>query len=102
MHDDVVPDFDPWDRNHKYIWDCLSYKLTNEDFEAIERILEERREDHEAVDKTKKMFIPFGEHMMQPRDVTEVVVDQAHRYIDWSAGQDIWMILSKYAKFYSN
>lgn len=102
MDDDkVIPDVDFNDPNHKFIWDVYGYKLTDADFEAIEKIILERKEDHAAIDKTERMLIPFGKKMYQPRDVPDFMRQQAHDYVNWSAGCDIFMILSKYVDIYS-
>lgn len=101
--DKVRPSFNHDDRSHQYIWDFLAYMITDEDFEEIQKILIEREDTHIAIDKTQVMFTPFDEEagMMQPRKVPEEVKQKGHRYADWSAAMDIWMILSKYADFYS-
>ena len=102
----IKPDWNPNDRNHKYIWDILGFKVTEEDFQAIEDILTRRKVDHERIDGSVVMWTPFDEvdeyvSMWQPRSVPDHVREGAHRYVNWSCAVDIWMILSKYASFYS-
>jgi len=99
----VKPDYNHSDRNHKFIWDALAHEVTEEDFEVIQLVLTKREDDHEAIDQTKVIFNEFDKEakMMQPRPVPEWQKEQAHRYVDWSCAMDIWLILSKYADFYS-
>jgi len=100
----VIPDYNPKDRNHKFIWDMLAHEMTKEDFEAIQSVLTEREKDHEAINKTTVTFREFGYKetpMMQPCPVREEQKEQAHTYVDWSSAMDIWLILSKYADLYS-
>ncbi len=104
MRSEVIPETDFDNRNHKYIWDSLAHKLTDDDFTAIQLALIEREDEHEQIDKCNRMFIPFGggrTGMYQPRPLPEYVKREAHRYIDWECAETIWMILSKYADFYS-
>lgn len=102
MDDDkVIPRVNFDDANHKFIWDCYAYKITDADFEEIERILAERQEDHLAIDETKCMLIPFGNDMYQPRPLPSHMKEQAHKYVDWSAACDILLIVSKYVDIYS-
>ena len=99
----VKPDYNHDDKNHWFIWHVLAHEMTKEDFEAIQLILIEREDDHEAIDKTQVIFHEFDKEakMMQPRPVPEFYKEQAHRYVDWSCAMDIWLILSKYADLYS-
>lgn len=99
----VLPEYNTDDRNHQFIWNVLAYKMTKEDFEAIQLVLIEREDDHKAIDETQVVFHEFDKEakMMQPRPVPEWQKEQAHRYVDWSTAMDIWMILSKYADLYS-
>lgn len=101
MYEGIKPAFDPTDQCHQFIWNVLAYELTEDDFEAIGSLLIERKKDHKKIDKSTVMFQKFDEGMYQPRPVPESVTEGAHRYVDWSCAEDIWMILSKYAKFYS-
>ena len=104
MNDKVIPDHNHYNMSHRYIWDVLGHRLTEADFEAIEKALIDRKEDHRAIEATERMFIPFGDEssgMRQPRFVPDFMKDEAHKYVDWSCACDIWMILSKYADIYS-
>lgn len=97
----IIPDYDHDDRNHSFIWDCLAHELNKEDFEAIQLALIEREDSHSKVDETKVQFVKFDDKMMQPRDVPDEWKEHAHHYIDWDCAMKIWLILSKYADFYS-
>jgi len=104
MNDKVIPDHDHYNMSHRYIWDVLGHVLTEADFEAIEKVLIDRKEDHRAIEATERMLVPFGDEsskMRQPRFMPDFMKDEAHKYVDWSSACDIWMILSKYAQFYS-
>ena len=99
----VIPDYNHYDHNHWYIWHCLAHDLTKDDFEAIQMALIEREDEHEAIDKSKRMFVEFDKEnkMMQPRAIPEFMKEEAHRYVDWDCAFKIWMILTKYADIYS-
>ena len=99
----VIPAYDPSSTVHKYIWDFLAYDLTNDDFEEIERILKNRKEDYERINRSDVLYTEFSHDpsMYQPRVVSQHIRDGAYRYADWSAATDILLILSKYTDMYS-
>lgn len=103
MSKKVIPDYDHYNHNHWFIWHVLAHELTDEDFEAIQMALIERMDEHEAIDKSQRMFVTFDneEKMMQPRAIPEFMKEQGHKYADWDCGFKICMILSKYADLYS-
>lgn len=103
MESKVVPDYDPDDRNHMFIWNILAHKLTDEDYEAIQMALIERQDEHKAIDKSERMLVEFDNNpnLRQPRPIPDYVKEQGHNYVDWDCGLKICLILSKYADFYS-
>lgn len=102
MDDKTIPMYNPDDTSHKYIWDSLGFKLTDEDFKAIQKIIVERADEHEAIDKSQVIPVEFSKgKMYQPRPLPDHMKLGMHKYVDWSASTDIWLILSKYADFYS-
>ena len=103
MDDKIIPNYNHDDATHQFIWNSLAYKLKEEDFEAIQKSLETRRDDHIAIDRTERMFVPFGgqDKMYQPRMVPEHMRERAHLYVDWDCACDILFILSKYCEIYS-
>ena len=98
----VKPEYNPDNISHFYIWHAMAYEMTKEDFEEIQKALTTREEDHDRIEKSDVMWHTFDKDMVQPRNVPEYVKEKAHKYVDWNCAFDICMILSKYAKFYSN
>ena len=96
-----IPDYDPSNVIHKYIWEFLAYDLTDKDFETIEEILKTRKEDRERIDRSDVFYSEFvgGRHMFQPLPLKNYVKEGAYRYTNWEAATDILMVLSKYTSF---
>ena len=100
--DSIIPKYDSDDNTHWYIWHSLAHELTADDFEAIQSILSERSEMRDAIDYSCVTYVKLANGMYQPRIVEQSIKDEAYKYTDWKAAMDICLILSKYAKFYSN
>lgn len=99
--DKVKPDYDHNNSSHQFIW-RMADELTEKDFEAIQLALLEREDAHEAINESSVEYVKFDDEKYQPRHVPEWVKAKAHKYADWQCAMNICMVLSKYAKFYSN
>lgn len=97
----IKPTFDSDNPVHKCIWDIIAYDLCDEDFDEIQRILIDRDDTIEDVDHMTVMPTEFDREncMMQPRDISEDMKHQCHKYANWTAAVDIWLVLSKYVSF---
>lgn len=98
----AIPEYDHDDSTHWFIWHLMADELKEEDFEAIQMALIEREDTHKAINESNVEYVKFDDEKYQPRTVPDWMKEKAHKYADWSCAFDICMILSKYAKFYSN
>lgn len=91
------------DRNDKYVWDILGYSFTDDDFDEMFKILEERREYIRDIENATVYAVPFNdkERTSQPRYVEDYEKDQLHKYTNWSSAVDLMKIVTKYCDIYS-